>query len=102
MVVRGVLGVLVSKCLGAGCLAVGMAGFVEKFLVVSCSLIFFCLYAMMPRSLVWASRQSLLRRVGLDCGLGEECLDHSGGYAMYFPSFGGLLFDMICDGSGST
>ncbi len=50
MVVRGGLGVLVGGCLGAGCLAIGMAGFVERSLVVSISL-------------VWASKQSLLRRV---------------------------------------
>ena len=41
MVVRGGLDVLVDGRLGAGCLAIGMAGVVEKSLVVSCSLIFF-------------------------------------------------------------
>ena len=37
----GGLGVLVGGCLGAVCLAVGMAGVVGKFLEASCSLIFF-------------------------------------------------------------
>ena len=62
MVVRGGLGVLVGGCLGAVCLADGMAGVVNQFLEDSCSRIFFCIFAMMPSSLVCASEQSLLRR----------------------------------------
>ncbi len=62
MVVRGGLGVLGGGCLGAVRLAGGMAGVVLQFLVASCSRIFFCLFAMMPSSLVCASEQSLLRR----------------------------------------
>jgi hypothetical protein len=41
MVVPGGLGVLVGWCLGAVCLAVGMAGVVGTFLDASCSLISF-------------------------------------------------------------
>ena len=63
MAVRSGLGVLVGGCLGAVCLADGMAGVELQFLVASCSRIFFCLFAMMPSSLVCASEQSLLRRV---------------------------------------
>ena len=62
MAVRGGLGVLIGGCLGAVCLAVGMAGVMLQFLVASCSRIFFCLFAMMLSSLVCASAQSLLRR----------------------------------------
>ena len=62
MAVRGGLVVLVGDFLGAVCLADGMAGVVLQFLVASCSRIFFCLFAMMPSSLVCASEQSLLRR----------------------------------------
>ncbi len=61
MAVRGGLGVLTGGCLGAVCLACGMAGVVRQF-EDSCSRIFFCLFARMPSSLVCASRQSLLRR----------------------------------------
>ena len=53
MDVRGGLGVLVGGCLAAVCLAVGMAGVVGKILEAFCSLIFFCMCAMMPRSLVF-------------------------------------------------
>ena len=60
MVVRGGLGVLIGGCLGAVCLACGVAGVVRQF-EDSCSRIFFCLFAMMPSSLVCASIQSLLR-----------------------------------------
>ena len=62
MAVRGGLGVLIVGCLGAVCLADGMAGVVLQFLAAYCSLIFFCLFAMMPSSLVCASEQSFLRR----------------------------------------
>ena len=61
MAVRGGIGVLIGGCLGAVCLACGMAGVVRQF-EDSCSRIFFCLFAMMPSSLVCASKQSLLRR----------------------------------------
>ena len=63
MAVRGGLGVLAGGCLVAVCLADGVVGVVLQFLVASCSRIFFCLFAMMPISLVCASEQSLLRRV---------------------------------------
>ncbi len=63
MVVRGGLGVLVGECLRAVCLADAMAGVMNQFLEDSCSHIFFCMFAMMPSSLVCASEQSLLRRV---------------------------------------
>ena len=63
MVVRGGLGVLVGGCLVSVCLADGVVGVVLQFLVASCSRIFFCLFAMMPISLVCASERSLLRRV---------------------------------------
>ena len=62
MDVRGGLGVLVGGCLVAVCLTDGVVGVVLQFLVASCSRIFFCLFAMMPSSLVCASEQSLLRR----------------------------------------
>ncbi len=55
MAVRGGLGVLVGGCLAAVCLAYGVGGVVLEFLVASCSRIFFCLFAMMPISLVCAS-----------------------------------------------
>ncbi len=48
MVVRGGLGVLVFECLGAVCLADGMAGVVKQVPEDSCSRIFFCMFAMMP------------------------------------------------------
>ena len=63
MVVRGGLGVRVGRCLGAVCLANVMSGAVVIGLVAACSLIFFWLCALMPRSLVCAREQSLLRRV---------------------------------------
>ena len=63
MVVRDGLGVRVDRYLGAVCLANGMSGAVGSGIVAACSLIFFCLWAMMPRILVSAREQSLLRRV---------------------------------------
>ncbi len=63
MAVRGGLGVLVCGCLGAVCLADGMAEVVKQLLEDYCSRIFFCMFAMMPSNLVCASEQSLLRRV---------------------------------------
>ena len=63
MFVRGGLCVRVGGCLGTVCLANGMPGAVGFGLVDACSLIFFCLCAMMPRSLVCAKEESLLRRV---------------------------------------
>ena len=61
MAVRGGLGVLIGGCPWAVRLASGVAGVVKLF-EDSCSRIFFCLFAMMPSSLVCASEQSLLRR----------------------------------------
>ena len=61
--VRGGLGVRVGRCLGAVCLAIGISGAVGFGVVAACSLINFCLCAMMPKSLVCAKEQSLLRRV---------------------------------------
>ena len=54
MVVRSGLGVRVGRSLGAVRLANNMSGEVGFGLVVACSLIFFCLCAMMPTSLVCA------------------------------------------------
>ncbi len=48
MVVRGGLGVRVGWCLCAVCLAIGMSGAVGFGVVVACSLISFCMCAMMP------------------------------------------------------
>ncbi len=53
--VRGGLGVLVGECLGAVCLADGMAGVVKQVPEDSCFRIFFCLFAMMPSSIVCVS-----------------------------------------------
>ena len=58
MAVRVGLGVWMVMCLGAICLADGMSGAVGVGFVAACSLIFFCLCAMMPRSLVCAREQS--------------------------------------------
>jgi len=63
MVVRGGLGVRVGGSLGAVCLANGIFCAVWFGLVDACSLIFFCLCVMMPKSLVCAKERSLLRRV---------------------------------------
>jgi hypothetical protein len=63
IVVRGGLGARVGRCLGAVCLAIGMSGVVGFGIVAACSLINFCLCALMPKSLVCAKEQSLLRRV---------------------------------------
>ncbi len=63
IVVRSGLGVRVRRCLGAVCLAIGMSGAVGFGIVAAYSLINFCLYAMMPKSIVCAKEQSLLRRV---------------------------------------
>jgi hypothetical protein len=49
-------------CLWVRC-ANGRAPTCDVVLVVVCSLIFCCRWAMMPRSLVWAREQSLLSRV---------------------------------------
>ena len=57
MAVRGGLGVRVGGCLGAVCLANGVSGAVGFGLVAAYSLIFFCLCAMMPRSIVCAKEQ---------------------------------------------
>ena len=61
--VRGGLGDRVGRCLGAVCLAIGMSGAVGFSIVDAFSLINFCLCAMMPKCLVCAREQSLLRRV---------------------------------------
>ena len=63
MVVRGGLGVWVGGCLGAVCLANYVFGAVLLGLVAIISLIFFRMCAMMPKTLVFAKEQSLLRRV---------------------------------------
>ncbi len=63
MDVRGGLGVWVGGCLRAVCLVNGVSGAVRFDLVAIISLIFFCLCAMMPKSLVCAREQSLLRGV---------------------------------------
>ncbi len=63
MVVRGGLGAWVGGSLGAVCLANGVSGAVGLGLVAIISLIFFCLCAMMPKSLVCAREQSLFMRV---------------------------------------
>jgi len=62
MVVRGGLGVRVVRGLGAVCLANGISGAVWFSVIAACSLINFCLCVMMPKSLVCAKEQSLLRR----------------------------------------
>jgi hypothetical protein len=54
MAVRGGLGVWVGGCLRAVCMANGMSGAVLLGLVAIISLIFFCLCAMMPKSIVCA------------------------------------------------
>ncbi len=66
MAMRGGLGVLVGGCLGAVCLADGMAGVVKHVLEDSCSRIFFCLFATMPSSLVCASERGFVEE-GLRC-----------------------------------
>ncbi len=58
MVVRGGLGVLVGDFLRAVFLADGMAGVVLQLLVASSSRICFCLFAMMPSSLVCAASKA--------------------------------------------
>ncbi len=63
MAVRGGLGVLVGGCLEAVCLVNGVSAAVWLGLVAIVSLTFFCLCAMMPKSLVCAREQSLLMRV---------------------------------------
>ena len=63
MVVRGGLGIRVGRGLGAVCLANGISSAVWFSVVAACSLINFCLCVMMPKSLVCAKEQSLLRRV---------------------------------------
>ena len=63
MVVRDGVGVRVGKGLGAVCLANGISGAVWFGIVATCSLINLCLCVMMPKSLVFANEQSLLRRV---------------------------------------
>ena len=63
MVVRGCLGVRVDGSLGAVCLASGIYGAVCFGIVAACFLINFYLCVMMPKSLVCAKEQSLLRRV---------------------------------------
>ncbi len=63
MVVRSGLGVLVGRGLGAVCLANDIYGVVWFSVVVACSLINLCICVMMPKSLVCAKEQSLLRRV---------------------------------------
>ncbi len=61
--VRSGLGVRVGRCLGAVCLAIGMSGAVGFGIVAACFLINFCMRVMMPKSLVYAKKQSLLRKV---------------------------------------
>ena len=70
IVVRGGLGVRVGRCLGAVCLAINNSGAVGFGIVAACSLINFCLCAMMPKSIVCAKEQSLLKVVG--SGEGES------------------------------
>ena len=62
MVVRGGLGVRMGRSLGAVCLANGISGAVWFGIIAACSLINFFLCAVMPKSLVRAKEQSLLRR----------------------------------------
>ena len=63
MTVRGGLGVRMGMSLGAVCLANDISGAVLFGILAACSLINFCLCAMMPKSLICAKEQSLLRRV---------------------------------------
>jgi hypothetical protein len=63
MVVRGGLGVRVGRSLGAVCLAKGISGVVWFGIIAACSLINLCLCVMMPKNLVCAKEQSLLRRI---------------------------------------
>ena len=63
MAVWGGLGVRVGTGLGAVCLANGISGAMWFSVVAAFSLINFCLCVMMPKSLVCAKEQSLLRRV---------------------------------------
>ncbi len=63
MDVRGGLGVRVGGCLGDIYMANGMCRALVLGLDASCSLIIFCLCAMMPSNLVCAIEQRLLKRV---------------------------------------
>jgi hypothetical protein len=63
MDVRDGLGVRVGMGLGAFCQANGISDVVWFSVVGASSLINFCLCVMMPKSLVCAKEQSLLRRV---------------------------------------
>ena len=63
IVVRCGIGVRVGRCLCVVCLAIGMSSAAGFGIVDAFSLINFCLFAMMPKSLVCAREQSMLRRV---------------------------------------
>ena len=63
MAVRGGLGVRMGRSLEADCLENGISCVVWFVILAACSLINFCLCAMMPKSLVCDKEQSLLRRI---------------------------------------